>query len=563
MVLYKLSRRVGQEGEETRRLSIPGPPLAWYELSQQLSSLFNIPVNQVAVRYKDEEGDMITLSSETELEDYYASLQIQSSDTVKFVVFNLSSSRVPSMAADSTRAPSRASDFDPTEANRDTFGAAPDHPLAFDLDGPWERILAPGADLHMPFGLAKTDSDRFEELSTTTMSSVVKPVDLDALSNHSDSSGTTVPPPSQNKGKARASSFVGLEATNNQYGLWSTNSLLASQAPPKQTVHILNVADDDEPDFGLHNSSTPKVNVGNLRPVESLGSLPEAEPLLPTQEVPDPPEADIHSHNAVPPAPAPSFANDLSQFLNSFSAAVASHPELSEGLRNLVQNTTSGAYWAAHQAAMSDMASRLSSRTADEMQRAEQDAYRRTTEILGTLFRTLAAGVTNNPEASQNEGENADPPPAETGTAREPVDGPPVPPPPPGNWGHWFPGRHSMPPWRAFHPGPPDSMFGPPPFPPHPPMGGHPWPHPPPRSRGGPPPPVPPPPGDRTRPTPAELRAQVEAAKLLYKAEKERYRAEREQRRQEKERRVQIDQAIGKGVISLLFALIQNHSFTF
>lgn len=39
-----------------------------------------------------------------------------------------------------------------------------------------------------------------------------------------------------------------------------------------------------------------------------------------------------------------------------------------------------------------------------------------------------------------------------------------------------------------------------------------------------------------SKPSPQELRAQVEAAKLLYKAEKERYRQEKEERKKDRDR---------------------------
>lgn len=578
MVVYKLTRRTGTPNgacgsqsshldadyflEETRRITIPGAPLQWPDLAAQLSSLFDIPFHQVAVSYKDEEGDMITVSSQPELSDHYAGLS--NPDVVKLVVFNIESSRAPTAAAESTRPSSRASNFTIPEGNRDTFGgaAAGEPPLAFDLDGPWERVMAPGIPPYDPhgfanvhYGFAKTDSDRFEELtgsSAHSLSGTGLPADVELQSQHSDDSNSTtrtIPTPTQDKGKGRAQSLGGYDSPNVNQGLWSTNSLLGSQAPPKPDVHVMNVGQAIPPtsDIPGYLASTPKVAVDTLKPVESFESL-IAGSAAPNQD-PDPPLADLPEHSA------PSFVNDLAQLLTSLTSAVAQHPELSEGLHNIVQNTTNGAYWATHHASVTDAARRLSTQTAEDMRRAEEMATRRATEAVGSFFRTLASSVNthepNEQSTSSTEGQ------------QESFQPPRGPPPfwhgPPG--GHHGPGPHRGPPGGMFrkplfpthgpqarngpnHPGPP-FPFGPFGGPPPPHGQAHPF------RRGpwwgpqGPPPPPPPPMAPfesdesqaKPKPTTSELRAQVEAAKLLYKAEKERYRTEREDRKRDKERK--------------------------
>ncbi|KAF8213608.1 hypothetical protein K438DRAFT_1462105, partial [Mycena galopus ATCC 62051] len=53
----------------------------------RIHTLFNIPIEQVAVSYIDADNDEVTLSSEDELRDYYETSP--HGETIKFVVQDL------------------------------------------------------------------------------------------------------------------------------------------------------------------------------------------------------------------------------------------------------------------------------------------------------------------------------------------------------------------------------------------------------------------------------------------------------------------------------------------
>ncbi|KAF7303323.1 F-box domain-containing protein [Mycena kentingensis (nom. inval.)] len=113
----------------TRRVQFPIPP-SWPELAARINDLFHIPVEHLAATYRDPDGDEITLSSDQELQEFYASA---SSGPFKFAVFDLSSSDVPEKSLPDT----------PRSELRNTFGI--DEGLAFDIDPEdgWQRLSMP------------------------------------------------------------------------------------------------------------------------------------------------------------------------------------------------------------------------------------------------------------------------------------------------------------------------------------------------------------------------------------------------------------------------------------
>jgi len=120
----------------------------------------------------------------------------------------------------------------------------------------------------------------------------------------------------------------------------------------------------------------------------------------------------------------PSFVSDVANLVEALSSAFSEHPELSEGLRNIVTNSVNGNYWAADQSAILSAANNMR-RTAEEMsdkasrashnvaQNVENDAIRRIAESLGDVFKTIG-------ELSSGAGMNHGVPGAESapGTAR-------------------------------------------------------------------------------------------------------------------------------------------------
>ena len=83
-IKFKLSKA----GRETRILKFPIPP-NWGPLSTRISSYFDIPADKVAVSYEDNDGDMVTMSSQEELVDYFANWRGENGNEVRFMVIDL------------------------------------------------------------------------------------------------------------------------------------------------------------------------------------------------------------------------------------------------------------------------------------------------------------------------------------------------------------------------------------------------------------------------------------------------------------------------------------------
>ncbi|KAH9486489.1 hypothetical protein JR316_0000554 [Psilocybe cubensis] len=411
----------GSDGH-IRRLAFENLP-SWDELASKLHSLYAIPVDKVGVSYFDDDNDEITASSNEELQDIYRTT-FQSKKQIRMPTLRITSPKFHS--------------------ERKHLGEDPDN-LDFN---DWQR-----------FNITDYLDDAphaFVELISG----------LDKAGAHSDSNDekSTVQPVLVDKGKGKATST----------GAMSTTSALEEEFAQKYPIHVVNIA-HPQSDSGVHHEGetashkTSSVPFDSRTPVENNGPLD------------DPPLPAIESQSNT----SSTLTNDIATFLSSLSNVISAHPELSEGLRNIVRNATNGTYWEAHRAALS--------RAANDMQQAtgqiEQQAAQRVSEALGNLFRSFSQ-VTD----TLNQNQNAQQP------TRAPENQQPLPwyqhPFPVGRhpWGRRFPvgldPSHS-PPWHSTpwserghrivhgHPPPPppfNPFSGPPKFfpPPSPPHFGHP-----------------------------------------------------------------------------------------
>ncbi|KIY46113.1 hypothetical protein FISHEDRAFT_75957 [Fistulina hepatica ATCC 64428] len=550
-------------GGSTRKAVFP--TVSWPELAARVSVLFEIPEDQVAVQYVDLDNDNVTISTQLELIDYYSTMY-QPTQAARFTVIDLGANSTRRSAASSVRAETAQSTQPPL---RNTFGGSG----PFDLGGEWTSI--PQDMRSFAFDVPEDDEVRFVEINSNGPSS------------HHTGQSHTSEQPKVDKGKGRAASLSGSVAS---LVAPSTESLLAEQAPRKPSVHIfatpspkaaeLETKQSDDAhsihsfhDDAIHAESTPKSvvkEVSEQRPGSGTASrtesvqgarvvdsacevTPQAASFstLPTTTVDDPPLPDIESH------PAPSLTADVASLLQSVASVFGAHPEVAGAFQNIIQNATNGSYWATHREAVSRAASEFAQTATAQ---AEEEAGRRVAELLGNLFRILSIDNTGAPpgppphvppgrlplrrQGTINSIFNHPPPPfGGPGGPPPSFGGPGGPPPPFGSPGGLPP--FARPPPPPGHPGhfiP--NMFGPPPppqsMPSHPPFEST-FP-----GRTDFPARVPLPPRQTeeqpviysqpvSQSNPHELRAQVEAAKLLYKAEKGRYREARERRRQQRQ----------------------------
>jgi hypothetical protein len=276
---------------------------------------------------------------------------------------------------------------------------------------------------------------------------------------------------------------------------WTTALFPACQLPdPKDQL---------DPKEQVPVQSTPKVSAQNLSEPK------EPKPSPPTTE--DPPLPSFDEHAAT--NPSPNLYQDLASFLTMLNNVFSSHPELSEGIRNIANQATSGEYWRTYSSSMSEAAQRFSQHSEAEARRVEDEAVRRISDALGNLLRFFSPDNTNQ-HASQNGGQQEQhaqpsdstyrPYPFGNFGARPDTSNPPLGPRPFRSARGWNPQWYGAPWTRPPHwfPG---AFVPPPPPPPPPPLQTYPLgPQPP---VGGPlhvniPPPPPPPPPRRPMPSP-------------------------------------------------------------
>ncbi|KAF7320461.1 F-box domain-containing protein [Mycena kentingensis (nom. inval.)] len=330
----------------TRRVQFPIPP-SWPELAARINDLFHIPVEHLAATYRDPDGDEITLSSDQELQEFYASA---SSGPFKFAVFDLSSSDVPEKSLPDT----------PRSELRNTFGI--DEGLAFDIDPEdgWQRLSMPPL------------SGVYVATRPEESHAFIQVVDSEAASLNddnvslSDDTTTDFGRP-LDKGKARAVDL---------------------SREPSVVDDVASIRSRNEPVVFETTATAPSRNTATPVAPEPVPAAVE-EPVVETaaEDPTDPPLPTID----VPPASLP---NDVAALLNAFTNAFATHPELSEGFRKIIENTTNGNYWDAHRTAVSQAAGEFMQSTGeateDFRRRAEEEAGRRVAEALGGMLRTFS-----------------------------------------------------------------------------------------------------------------------------------------------------------------------------
>ncbi|KZT75038.1 hypothetical protein DAEQUDRAFT_18236 [Daedalea quercina L-15889] len=377
-----------------RRITFDTPP-TWAELAIKIEALYHIPRTDVAVAYVDHDGDEVTLSSEAELRDFYRTLPPGApgeSKVAKFAVIDLGAERNKPLPATP-----RSSSY------RNTFGRS--MPMVYEVEDDWQGI-APG--LGSIFGAQPPPSDdsgphayvetveseaersRAEEEEAAAAAAAVAAAEEKqeavtiADSDFSDS--TPVPIPIRDKGKQRASTISSGSSTASIVG--------GSTDLKKYPIHVVDM-----------NASTGE-DISETRRTLSSASreLSPPKPIIPspdpsvtkssttTDDAADPPLPDLEA--IPPPRTNASLTNDVANLFNTLSSVVASHPELSEGVRTIVRNATNGTYWQGHRQSVARTADsfRLSVQTTGNTRESTPEARRTQEEAAG---RRVAEAIAN------------------------------------------------------------------------------------------------------------------------------------------------------------------------
>ncbi|KAF9225471.1 hypothetical protein BS17DRAFT_600601 [Gyrodon lividus] len=483
----------------TRRITFTMRP-SWSLLCTRIASLYDITTENVGVSYIDSDGDEVTLSSDEELQDFYRSTPIGSKETIKLAVHDLSTLRAANAASPRPQISTpQHSQF------RNTFGGHETLPLVFEVEDEWQRLPGSLGGLFLSRDAPESPHAFVEVLESDASAFKHSEADESEAGDISRSDLTfTTPTVTRNKDKGKG------RAATVEDDVSSSGSVVGGRAPAKHPVHVYDMSDTEDifgrsprsivqlPQSGVTTpaqaQSTPVITEQTLKLADSnaaeepRSAVYNDDPPLPSLDLPDPDRA------------AASLTHDVATFLTTISTVIASHPELSEGIRNLVTNARNGTYWAAHRDAISRAAETLqrtaiqeTGRTLEDLRRTtEEEAGARVADALGRVFRAIgeAAHVNRDhitPPASRNATQ------APTADAADDQARPHHNIPLPSRFPHFPPHSRRHHSWFGqpplLHPGGPSwggLPYLPPPPPPPPPFVPRGWPRPPPFYPSGP-----------------------------------------------------------------------------
>ncbi|PPQ99571.1 hypothetical protein CVT24_005359 [Panaeolus cyanescens] len=350
----------------------------WDALAAKLQSLFTIPVGSVAVSYVDDECDEITLSSQEELDDYYAFAY--KGGLIKFAVVDLLSTQDVTLKSSAIQPA-----LDQDASSNDHFEL---------LDDDWQNSpkLVPEAivpheneHIHLNHSIELLGGD-FSGLEVTSP----------AFSFEDD---TPTPSSTVSKGKSKAM------PTDVDEAIPERHDLSRETSSPAGGVPLSAYSDDLVPEPLAQ--STPKAPTVSVNPTQPTDSVTEDPPLPHLDPLPS----------------SATLSNDIAVLINSFTQAIHGHPELSEGIRNILRNVTNGTYWQAHRERLSRAAHDLQDDSARSDSEAE--ASRRLVDSINHMMRSFSVNMifkNMNLQPSSNTEEATEPNPTDTPNVPESAD---------------------------------------------------------------------------------------------------------------------------------------------
>ncbi|EGN93134.1 hypothetical protein SERLA73DRAFT_189999, partial [Serpula lacrymans var. lacrymans S7.3] len=229
--------------------------------------------------------------------------------------------------------------------------------MVFEVEDEWQRLHGDFGRIFMPRPGSESPHAFVEVLESDISASKGSNQDDDSVADRSLMSDLIFSTPREDKGKGKAHSFMQPSVSDD---VSSTGSVIADDLPSKPPVHVFDMNDDGI--FGNTKSSTPPSGAVTPAQAESTPVISSQIPLSPHEKDSNSEKLEAESSDSAPDPPLPdlppaasnvSLSNDIATVLNTISAVVASHPELSEGIRNVVNNATNGTYWSAHREALS------------------------------------------------------------------------------------------------------------------------------------------------------------------------------------------------------------------
>ncbi|KAH7107185.1 hypothetical protein BKA62DRAFT_686230 [Auriculariales sp. MPI-PUGE-AT-0066] len=342
-IQFKLTK----PGDAVRKLSFPDVP-SWNLLAAKVEELFEVPFDQLALIYKDSDGDAVTLNSQQELSEYY----LTAVQPYKFTVRDLSESH---SNGDNH---SRAGADNGIPRSPFNYGGGP---LSFEVvdrdDFPVEILLGAGASQMFKGSRPSSAAGFVEELP---------------------SPGGRITPLPADKGKARVRSSKQPSMVEIPDFASDDGSFKAAVEDGKP-IHIIETLPGSAAvdDIDIDPQPKPKSLIQQIIEFGRRRDATEAAAAA-TRSTEDPPLTTVQDRESPPstPPPVPSLVGDLADLMQHVAMAAGANPEVTARLRDVMRNAATGAYW-------NDASGQLVNET------TEAQAGMRLADAMGDLFKAV------------------------------------------------------------------------------------------------------------------------------------------------------------------------------
>lgn len=229
VMAYKL--KLASPGGETRLLTFSNRP-SWSDVQSKVVSYFGIQETAVAVSYEDSDGDIVTMNSQEELQDYLQSCY-KAGQTGKLTVVDKARDQHPMQKKEYAFAEDLGE-----EVEEGLPAMGPTMFIEVD-DGGWQRVP------HIPEIYSVREEDGL--VDSDGGHAFVEVVDSDAASGKKDSQAAS-PEQTSNHGiatrqlrhKGKGKAYSASEATKST----SSASVIDDDFPTKPSVHVYDVSDN-------------------------------------------------------------------------------------------------------------------------------------------------------------------------------------------------------------------------------------------------------------------------------------------------------------------------------
>lgn len=230
---------------------------------------------------------------------------------------------------------------------------------------------------------ASVHSRSFRATSPRPPPAFVEVIDTD--SSDSEESDTEQPAPKEDKGKEKEHVDEQLEERSAAANVTSAPSVHGSAEPPAAEASV-----------------KPDINAFSPSPLPRHEEIPVQDPPVPQSHSDVHPDPEIPTTGPLPSEPAtnspPNILSDLTKLLQGLTEAFATHPELTEGVRNVIRNVVNGTYLTTQR----DSTLQAADQVLNQARVVSEDATNSVSNALQGVFDALNTGLQTSASQLEN-----------------------------------------------------------------------------------------------------------------------------------------------------------------